>query len=60
MVTHGYSYLSTDKHITGTRPPGYRGGGDVQGDKSVEGKLRRVWCDSGGVILEGSYGEATC
>ena len=38
---------------------GGEGGGNVQEEKVGEGKLRRVWCDSGGVVNEATYEEAT-
>ena len=38
---------------------GYRGGGDIQGEEAFKVKLLRVWCESGGFILEGAHGEST-
>ena len=37
---------------------GHRGGVGIQGEEAVEGKLLRVWGNSGGIVLEGAHGEA--
>ena len=37
---------------------GYRVGGNIQGEEAGDGKLLRVWGNSGGVIIEGAHGEA--
>ena len=34
------------------------GGGGTQVEEAGEGKLRRMWGDSDGIVLEGAYGEA--
>ena len=43
----------------GVQAPGHRGEVKVQGEKAVEGNLRRVRGDSGDVFLERAYVEAT-
>ena len=35
------------------------GGGDIQGEESLEDNFLRVWSKSGGVVLEGAHGEET-
>ena len=38
---------------------GYRGGGNIQGEETGEGKLNIIWGDSGIFILEKQHGEAS-
>ena len=57
LLANFYSSFFVDQ--IGVQGPGDKGGGGVQVEKAVKGKLRRVWGDSGGVVLEKAYGEAT-
>ena len=43
----------------GVHTPGDGGRGDIQGAKADEGKLLRVWSESGGFFPESTHGEAT-
>ena len=55
---HSRLYLG-EAEQRGVLAQGDRGGGNVQGEKAVEGKLRRLWGNNSGVVIEGAYLEAT-